>query len=1019
MSKSNTAAAARTNVKKTYTCGICENEPSQVSHHKAHLTTEKHKQKKEIFFLQLQQLSEEELIEKYDTSNLLDIVTEKETLLYAGPDAKVTATPRSVSKKRKQQEPQPVNPPQSGGGGGGGGEGVGGGVFMVTTTDEEDTPILDEDSIPVEKKMKELPFGMMERAQQEISASNREALKEEIHETHNYLRNNGAGYGMTALKMFNLILGLRKIEEHGIALKFNLRAECMFSHLLQLAEQGKDEELNGLLLNTVLDEIHESPLRELLFYEIPRNIKANVISGLVKRVNKIALIEHTCNVQLSGKVYEYFIGRDETAISELGAYFTNRLIVEYILEKLDPTIGIDGTIGTMVDMFGGSGGFTTGYINHLLQKYPGQINWETEIHKVFHFDMNEDVIKSAALEFLCLTGVLPNMQTNMGYRNSFTNNFDIPGSVNDGASDTHMRYKYVLTNPPYGGDKKKKSDAIIKLEKKQQYIKKELLTITDEGTRTRRQIQLKNEERELRERKADKDKNKVCLETSSSRINSFAKKHNLKGNDKEACSLILIMDTVEEGGTGIGVLKEGVFVNIVYKELRRFLVENFNVREIISVPQDQFENTKTKTSIVIFDNTEEKTSQIVFRKLVVDKCEDDCFGEINGQIVLLESKDDIRGLYDEVTSIATIEDLRNNEICSLDANDYRPQTITAGEGYQLEPVCNLGDIQVGTLISEGQRGEGNVPVYGGGDISSYTHSPNRPADTLVVSKQGVSKKCVRLVNTDFYLSPNGVSLQWKDPNLKTYLNHFFLTSKMQETIYQTINGSVQKQLNMKRFREIKIPVPTSLEKTQWWTEQLLIPYNAKLEAQLQFQELEKRIEERVRYISEHEECEEVEFGTIATFEKKTHFNASEGKRSGMYRFYSSSQGKVLFRDEYEFAEKHLLIGNGGSASLHLASYFSVSNHVHVIKTSVPIDYVYHYLKINISLLQDFFKGSTLKNVRKESIEALKIKLPKDVLCYTDLIRMVEDYDLLERTIQQFEKTYSKTIEDLIAEAYSN
>ena len=60
-------------------------------------------------------------------------------------------------------------------------------------------------------------------------------------------------------------------------------------------------------------------------------------------------------------------------------------------------------------MFGGSGGFTTEYINYLNEENTQLINWTTEINKIYHYDMNEDVIKSAGLEFFCLTGVLPNM----------------------------------------------------------------------------------------------------------------------------------------------------------------------------------------------------------------------------------------------------------------------------------------------------------------------------------------------------------------------------------------------------------------------------------------------------------------------------------------------------------------------------------------------------------------------------------------------------------------------------------
>lgn len=228
--------------------------------------------------------------------------------------------------------------------------------------------------------------------------SNKESLKDKIHEIHNFLRNNGIGYGMNALKVFNILYGLKKIEENDLLDKIDLkRPECEFSYLLELANNNEDEKLFNVLDSDVLDSLHTSSLKSLLFYEIPKNIKGSVYSQLIKEIDTITKIEKSCNVLLSGKIYEYFIGRDETAISELGAYFTDRHIVEYIYQKLDPEIYDDGTIDSMIDMFGGSGGFTTGYINYLNNKYPEQVKWDTEINKIHHYDINEDVIKYAGL----------------------------------------------------------------------------------------------------------------------------------------------------------------------------------------------------------------------------------------------------------------------------------------------------------------------------------------------------------------------------------------------------------------------------------------------------------------------------------------------------------------------------------------------------------------------------------------------------------------------------------------------
>ena len=325
--------------------------------------------------------------------------------------------------------------------------------------------------------------------------SNKEALKSKIHEIHNYLRNNGAGYGMNALKVFNVIYGLKKIEESKLLDKVNLkRPDCEFSHLLKLANENKGERLAELIIGSVLDSISKSDLKYILFYEIPQNMKSSAFIYLIKEIENITTIEKTCNVLLSGKIYEYFIGRDESAISELGAYFTDRHIVDYILKKLNPELNPDGTIGTMIDMFGGSGGFTTGYINYLNTQSKNQqqiINWNTEINKISHFDMNEDVIKSAGLEFFCLTGELPNKE-NLQYKNSFKDEF------------CDHKYKYPLTNPPYGGDKIKKTNSQIKRDKVKEYIKNELITITDSTVRINRQKQLKELEAQEKQEKIEK-----------------------------------------------------------------------------------------------------------------------------------------------------------------------------------------------------------------------------------------------------------------------------------------------------------------------------------------------------------------------------------------------------------------------------------------------------------------------------------------------------------------------------------
>ena len=62
-----------------YKCGICDSKPDQLSHHKMHIDTQKHKDKHTIFELKLQSMTNEELVEKYETYNINEIINKIET----------------------------------------------------------------------------------------------------------------------------------------------------------------------------------------------------------------------------------------------------------------------------------------------------------------------------------------------------------------------------------------------------------------------------------------------------------------------------------------------------------------------------------------------------------------------------------------------------------------------------------------------------------------------------------------------------------------------------------------------------------------------------------------------------------------------------------------------------------------------------------------------------------------------------------------------------------------------------
>jgi DNA (cytosine-5)-methyltransferase 1 len=66
---------------KLYSCGICISTLDQISHHKSHINTQQHKDKKELFELKLSKLKEDELFQLHHSTDIKYIVVSTETII--------------------------------------------------------------------------------------------------------------------------------------------------------------------------------------------------------------------------------------------------------------------------------------------------------------------------------------------------------------------------------------------------------------------------------------------------------------------------------------------------------------------------------------------------------------------------------------------------------------------------------------------------------------------------------------------------------------------------------------------------------------------------------------------------------------------------------------------------------------------------------------------------------------------------------------------------------------------------
>lgn len=73
---------------------------------------------------------------------------------------------------------------------------------------------------------------------------------------------------------------------------------------------------------------------------------------------------------------------------------------------------------------------------------------------------------------------------------------------------------------------------------------------------------------------------------------------------------------------------------------------------------------------------------------------------------------------------------------------------------------------------------------------------------------------------------------------------------------------VLKNLSKEYLKNLKLPIPKTPEKLQYWVDRISNPYDEKNNKLKELQELEQKVQYRIKEIIETEDCEEKELGEI-------------------------------------------------------------------------------------------------------------------------------------------------------------
>jgi len=890
-----------------------------------------------------------------------------------------------------------------------------------------------------------------------MSISNKEQLKSYIHGIHNFIRNSGAGYGMVALKIFYLFYGLKLLEKYENPILDEIGDECRFSKLLAKAKACKNEddynELLRVLKNETINELFDNEKTKVLFHELPTNL-FNIGKTYAELIIKIEnLFENIKKddkgndiVDLKGKVYEYFIGYNggNDQKSELGQHFTDRHISEYSLDLLDQRIFEEGKVISMVDPYGGSGGFTLSYINRFNKE-----EWtQEEVDNIYHFDISEDVIKCVALEVFAITGKFPNRDHNFKNQNSFKVGYE--------------KKDLVLANPPYGGDKTTKSpetadgEAILNELKKDKYkdkpwVKKQIETI-------KRNI------------KKDIDKNKkeqVNFKSCGDQIREMIIKYGLQKNcnDKESCSLIHIMDLLDEGGTAVAVLKEGVFFDSKYSGVRKALIDNFDVKRVVSVPSDEFENTTTKTSLIHFVNNGQRTKKIEFLELKVDKVEEDkfVFCEENQELIRIAKKGDIEGkaypvpicsaTYEQLSHIIKTEKkgkskgFNEKQEYSLSSKKYDIKITTCSDDYTLVKLGDLCDIDCGFAFKSTEFTDTGIPILKIKDlknnilnldtIDTYTKKIINDKykikkNDIIISMTGKEGSIVSAAlsnkNLNIYINQRNCALR----NIKINLNYFyFVFCKYAKKHLDFKNtGSIQVHISPTDINETYIPIPKDDKKLEHWVKTIGEPFTIFTEGKEKLKDFEEKIQEEIKDIIENEDYDEVKLGDLCELKDGYDFYRNEMDSKSFKKDINypllkinsdSITDYVLINKKYNnyiVKKNDIVIGTKGSCGKIRKVLIEIGYHKHGLlrfkNFKINKNYIYYQLKLilNDKFIEKNINKSVLANLKKENLLNIKIKIPKNKSIIEALEPKFKQIEELQENINNAEKEYHFQLEEL-------
>ncbi len=162
---------------------------------------------------------------------------------------------------------------------------------------------------------------------------------------------------------------------------------------------------------------------------------------ILQILNNIDLPKLEMTIDILGWVYELHLakGSSGSGMRDLGQYFTDRYVCQYMTELVKPKMKSEGVPESVCDPSMGTGGFLTSYLKYYKQNYPTEkINWTIQQEEVHGYDTDKKLSAIGRLNMFIETK--GNIFKHLYNKNSISKDQGLD----------RIGYDIILANMPFG-----------------------------------------------------------------------------------------------------------------------------------------------------------------------------------------------------------------------------------------------------------------------------------------------------------------------------------------------------------------------------------------------------------------------------------------------------------------------------------------------------------------------------------------------------------------------------------------